>query len=99
VAREKADHGNNARYNDGCRCRACKDGHAVYEELYRIRSAALPDSFIAHGTLGAYDNYKCRCDPCKAAKSRAHAEQYRRQKDEKEQRKAEERQRKEDKKK
>jgi hypothetical protein len=37
------------------------------------RAAADP-TVVPHGTRGGYDNWRCRCEDCKAAKSQANAE-------------------------
>lgn len=44
----------------------------VEEESPQIEETApkrtLPQGDPRHGTVGAYNNHKCRCDPCRAAK-------------------------------
>lgn len=32
-----AQHGSNAKYTGGCRCRPCKDAHRVYEKARKAR--------------------------------------------------------------
>lgn len=34
-------------------------------KTYRARNANRP---TPHGTVNAYDNFSCRCEPCRAAK-------------------------------
>lgn len=45
-------------------------------KTYRARNAAGPVPDRVHGTVNGYDNYRCRCEPCRAAK-KAKMDRYR----------------------
>lgn len=70
-AREGVPHGNNRYIMHKCRCDICRADHAWYQAegviKRRDRLHELPPE--AHGRLGTYTNWGCRCDLCKAAAS------------------------------
>lgn len=73
LAPEQREHGTYYRYRKGCRCTECVDA-AKEEKLQRfIRGPSI------HGTESAYQNYGCRCRPCRNA-ARAARRRRRRQK-------------------
>lgn len=56
--------------------RMCGECYASAYQFARERNAArdaIPDEW--HGTANGYNNYDCRCDPCKAAWARMNKEQ------------------------
>jgi Sigma-70, region 4 len=58
-------HGTPYRYGRGCRCEKCSK--AVRQQRLRRYQQEPPQ----HGTESAYSNWGCRCDPCRAAGSKA----------------------------
>ena len=61
-------HGTSARYDRGCRCDACRADAArrVREWRHDIAGRTPPDT--VHGTINGYNNWRCRCEPCKDAR-------------------------------
>jgi hypothetical protein len=72
------EHGYNP-YTYGCRCRVCRDGKAEYtrarrrahsDQMKAVRSTT--GTYVAEGIkhgLSGYQEYKCRCETCRAAKA------------------------------
>lgn len=64
-----AGHGQPGTYNQGCRCKVCRDAHRKRCARTRAsldeRRAASP-SDVPH-SLSGYINWGCRCDICKDA--------------------------------
>lgn len=54
-------HATRQRYVLGCRCRDCTDANRLYQR--GLKDKTPPN----HGTISAYRNFACRCEPCKAA--------------------------------
>lgn len=68
---EFAGHNLIIKKGNGCReCRACKY-EAQRRSLAQRRAAGLPDGHRLHGTVTGYMNYRCRCEPCRAAGAEA----------------------------
>ena len=63
--------GSSTGYNHGCRCPDCCQAHRNRMARYRrkIRSRFVPAR--VHGTTNGYQNYGCRCVPCRAAAAEA----------------------------
>lgn len=69
-----ARHGIPSRYNDGCRCVACRKCNTQRQQERReyvrrlrkfVQGRWISTSSLAiHGTLNAYGNWQCRCIPC-----------------------------------
>lgn len=57
------------KYRTGCRCRRCKQGHAIVAAEARRRAAQRTPPEHVHGTLTGYTFWSCRCDACRAIKS------------------------------
>lgn len=56
------EHGTISKYGGGCRCDACRaENTRVCAE--RRRYGVAPN----HGTFSGYQNYGCRCEPCREA--------------------------------
>lgn len=68
MVKELAEHGTTRRYRQGCHCQPCKTANAeksaAQREVYRITAAVDPAAVPEHGTLTAYAQWGCRCDPC-----------------------------------
>lgn len=70
------NHGTRSRYNDGCRCDACREANRAYAESRRRAAGAVPlEDYIAehratdHGRAAVYQR-GCRCEECRAWNSR-----------------------------
>jgi hypothetical protein len=59
--------GKSSGYADGCRRDACKAYNTGRHRKWRKRQKLDPGSAI-HGTENGYNNYGCKCWPCKNAK-------------------------------
>lgn len=54
-------------YRAGCRCAICRDANRLYHAAQRRERKSRAATDAPHGTPGAYMNWSCRCDACKAA--------------------------------
>ena len=87
------EHGTYSAYNRGCRCEECKTFRNAWHRDYRdrnrdsllpkrrahrlhLKTAPVPEG--QHGTRNGYEDYGCRCQPCRDAKSACAWEYYRR---------------------
>jgi len=56
-------------YQEGCRCPACTDANRLGNLRLRMRRyvarAAGEEVPAPHGSVSAYTNHGCRCDPCR----------------------------------
>ncbi len=61
-------HGSRAKYDEGCRCRKCKEAGLAVQRRWRAKAAAqlAAGRTDLHG-LSGYTNLGCRCDTCKTA--------------------------------
>lgn len=60
-------------YQAGCRCPDCRYANAVFQKKTRHQRAqwlAEEPDVVEHGKLSTYNNWMCRCDPCKEVKSK-----------------------------
>lgn len=73
-------HGVIGRYQQGCRCDACKKAATAVSREWRARVRKDPDAAdrAGHARASTYKNYACRCDPCREAHALAVAERRRR---------------------
>lgn len=60
-------HGLASTYRGGCRCDGCRTANTVRARLERARRAASTPPAGAHGKAATYSNWRCRCEPCRAA--------------------------------
>jgi hypothetical protein len=63
-------HGRSGTITAGCKCDQCREASRRKRALTRKRAEHKTPP--AHGTLNAYQNYSCRCEPCRAAASKAY---------------------------
>src|SRR5262250_201622 len=54
-------------YRQGCRCDTCRTEASAYQLALQQRRRDQGIQPPVHGTLNGYNNYRCRCDACKAA--------------------------------
>lgn len=73
------DHGEIARYYQGCRCALCREANTDIAARYRKERVAREKdpNDPRHGKATFYTNHGCRCDKCRAAHHAAMAEDYR----------------------
>lgn len=82
----KAQHGGSgSKYNDGCRCDACKGAHRQRLRAAKLRRMAerievvgldgrtylLAAKANKHGSYCTYNNWGCRCPACRLDHARA----------------------------
>lgn len=68
--RKMPSHGTYARYQQGCRCDHCRQANALAMAMFkeaRLKKFQANPDMVEHGTLSAYKNYNCRCEPCRLA--------------------------------
>jgi hypothetical protein len=73
-------HGRSRYQRSGCRCEVCVAAYYADTAAQKAKRAANQDR-APHGTASGYTNWRCRCDPCKAAGARQNAETWRRRKE------------------
>lgn len=61
-------HGTPRGYGMGCRQDCCREAMRVYRQNYMATRPDYIPAWVVHGTESTYQNWKCRCPPCKAAK-------------------------------
>lgn len=64
-------HGTDSKYAAGCRCDECRAAHAFAQlRLNEQRQRRGVPPSVPHGSTSTYNNYNCRCEPCKQAKAK-----------------------------
>lgn len=64
--RGEYEHGDPAKYTQGCRCAECRDANAARCRSQQRRRVSDPEGAdrAGHGNASTYQNYGCRCRPC-----------------------------------
>jgi hypothetical protein len=73
VKRRTASHGKASTYQSGCRCGDCYRAYSAKQRVWKDRHKEVGIPLHVHGTRNGYQNYDCRCAPCKAAASKSNA--------------------------
>lgn len=60
-------HGLASTYQSGCRCGGCRAANTARAKLGRERRVDRTPPETAHGKTATYSNWRCRCEPCRAA--------------------------------
>lgn len=80
-------HGRVSSYTNGCRCNECREALRLYTAEIRARRRARRvtvnghpfaavdqnGNALQHGTASTYQNWGCRCFPCRLAQAADHA--------------------------
>ncbi len=60
----------------GCRCVACQRSNGTKPLAPKAARLAADPTLAPHGSLSTYNNWGCRCEPCREA-NRVHSQQVR----------------------